>query len=90
MCVVNIFSILLLISHELRDTTVSLGRQLFSKFEEMIDICNIPVTQEINLIWNLTRIGIKTLKLIWNESADTIKRSTLILLYDNATLFTKI
>lgn len=56
----------------------------------MIDICNIPVTQEINQICNLTRIGIKTLKLIWNESADTIKRSTLILLYDNATLFTKI
>lgn len=48
MCVVHIFSSLLLISHELRDTTVSLGRQLFSKFEEMIDICNIPVTQEIN------------------------------------------
>lgn len=48
MCVVNIFSILLLISHELRDTTVSLERQLLRKFEEMIDICNIPVTQEIN------------------------------------------
>lgn len=48
MCVVHIFSILLLISHELRDTTVSLGRQLLRKFEEMIDICNIPVTQEIN------------------------------------------
>lgn len=48
MCVVHIFSILLLISHELRDTTVSLGRQLLRTFEEMIDICNIPVTQEIN------------------------------------------
>lgn len=48
MCVVHIFSSLLLISHELRDTTVSLGRQLLRKFEEMIDICNIPVTQEIN------------------------------------------
>lgn len=79
---------MLLISHELRDITVSLGRQLLSKFGEMIDICNISVTQEI--IWSLTRIGIKTLKLIWNESADTIKRSTLILLYDNATLYTKI
>lgn len=79
---------MLLISHELRDITVSLGRQLLSKFGKMIDICNISVTQEI--IWNPTRIGIKTLKLIWNESADTIKRSTLILLYDNATLYTKI